>query len=321
METRRLRAVLAVAEHGHFGRAATALGVGQPRISRLVREAEDELGVALFERDTRTVVLTAAGTAYVDEAGPALVRLDAAAERARAVGRGDAGAVTVGTVGSALTPPLPRLLRTFRERCPAVTCSIAELTTTEQVERLRAGTLDVGFLRPPLPAPAADELTLLTVLREPLVSVLPPGHRLAARTRIPIAALADDPFVRNPRRLGPGLHETITSLCRAAGFLPRTVQEATDMQTVLGLVAAGYGVAVVPRSSASGCPDGVGRVELTAGPTIELALAHVEPITSPAAARLVALARDLDTSRDRLLRNPGPARSPSPVRRRRPPRW
>jgi DNA-binding transcriptional LysR family regulator len=286
--------VLAVAKHSHFGRAAAALGVGQPRISRLVSEAEAELGVALFDRDTRNVTLTPAGTAYVDDVRPALSRLDAAAERARATGRGDAGTVAVGTVGSALTPPLPRLLRLFRERHPAVAVSITELTTAEQVERLRAGTLDVGFVRPPLPEPAATELTLVTVLREPLVAVLPPGHRLAGRSRIPLAALADEPFVRNPRHLGAGLHDTVTALCRAAGFVPRSAQEAVDMDTVLGLVAAGYGVAVVPRSAASRPVPGVSAVLLRPSTAIvELAVAHASPVGLPAAARLVALARDL----------------------------
>lgn len=291
METRRLRAVLAVAEHRHFGRAATALGVGQPRVSRLVREAEDELGVALFDRDTRNVTLTPAGAAYVDDARPALDRLDLAAERARAAARGEAGAVAIGTVETALSPPLIRLLREFRRRHPAVTVSIRTLTTAEQVDRLRAGTLDAGFLRPPLTGPAASELTLVTVRREPLLAVLPPGHRLAGRSRIPLAALAGDPFVRNPRHLGPGLYETVNSLCRAAGFVPRTAQEAVDMDTVLGLVAAGYGVAVVPHAAVSRPAHGLSTpVIRAAGAHVELALARPDRPVPPAAARFVALA-------------------------------
>lgn len=294
MEIRWLRAAVAVAEHVHFGRAATSLGIAQSQISQQVAALERDLGVRLFDRDTRNVAPTAAGAAFVADARAALERLDVAAGRARAAGRGEHGSLAVGAVGSALSAPLPRLLRAFRERFPTVVVNFAELTTSEQVDRLRAGTLDVGFLRPPLPDPGAGELELTTVAREALVVALPPGHRLSGRSVVRLSTLRDDPFVRNPRRLGVGLHETVTSRCRDAGFEPRVAQEAVDMDTVLGLVSAGYGVAVVPASVASHRVPEVTFARLVpAGPPIELAMAVSDRPPSPVAARFVALARDL----------------------------
>ena len=294
MELRWLRAATAIAEHLHFGRAAVTLGIGQSQISHQLAALENDLGVRLFDRDSRNVAPTSAGAAFTSDARAALQRLDVAAERARAAGRGEHGTLAVGTVGSALSAPLPRLLRAFRERFPDVTVSFAELTTAEQAERLRAGTLDVGFLRPPLTEPAAGELELVTVATERLVAALPPGHRLAGRPAVRLSSLRDDRFVRNPRRLGAGLYETVTTRCREAGFEPRVAQEAVGMDTVVGLVSAGYGVAIVPASVAVRGPEEVTFARLVpAGAPIELALAVPRRPSSPIAVRFVALARDL----------------------------
>lgn len=294
MELRWLRTATAIAEHLHFGRAASALGIAQSQVSHQLAALERDLGVRLFDRDSRNVIPTPAGAAFLGEAHAALQRLDAAAERAGAAGRGEHGTLAVGTVGSALSAPLPRLLRAFRERFPEVVVSFAELTTADQAERLRAGRLDVGFVRPPLAEPAAGELELVTVATEGLVAALPPGHRFAGRPAVRLSSLRHDGFVRNPRRLGAGLHETITTRCREAGFEPRVVQEAVDMDTVIGLVSAGYGVAIVPASIASRGPREVTFARLVpAGPPIELAMAVPRRASSPIAGRFVALARDV----------------------------
>lgn len=294
MEIRWLRAAAAIADHLHFGRAADSLGIAQSQISHQLAALEDDLGVRLFDRDSRNVAPTPTGTAFVTDARAALERLDAATERARAAGRGEHGTLAIGTVGSALSTPVPQLLRAFRERFPEVTVSFSELTTAEQAERLRAGTLDVGFLRPPLPEPAAGELDLITVSTEDLVAALPPGHRLAGRSAVRLSSLRDDAFVRNPRRLGAGLYETVSTRCREAGFEPQVAQEAVDMDTVVGLVSAGYGVAIVPTSVALRGPREMTFARLIpAGAPIDLALAVPRGPSSPIADRFVALARTL----------------------------
>ena len=294
MEIRQLRAAVTVAERRHFGRAAAELGTTQPALSQAVKALEGDLDVVLFDRDTRNVAVTDAGAEFLQQARTALSLLDSARDRVRAAGRGEAGALAVGMVGSALLAPIPDVLSAYRSRYPDVRMTFSELTTGDQVERLRSGALDVGFLRPPLPAPAADELELTTVAHEPLMAVLPRGHRLAGRDRVPVHALAGEPFVRTPRHLGAGLHEQITTLCRAAGFEPRVEQEATQMDTVVGLVGAGFGVSIVPGSVAARTVPQVVFAPLSprAAP-VALALARPRGRNSPQVATFVALTRDI----------------------------
>jgi DNA-binding transcriptional LysR family regulator len=294
MELRQLRAAVAVADHLHFGRAAAELGIAQPPLSQAIKVLEGELGVSLFERSTRHVRLTPAGQAFVDQVRTALSILERASVLARSAGRGDAGELVVGMVGSTVLQLLPAVMRVYRARYPDVTVRFVELPTAAQVERLRDQTLDLGFLRPPLAAPADAELDLLPVHREPLVVVLPKGHRLADRERVTIRSLAREPFVRFPRQLGPGLYDQISALCRHGGFEPSVVQEAEQMQTIVGLVAAGCGVSIVPASVSAFAPLGAVFVKLSpATPPVELALAAPKGRTTPVAANFITTVRDV----------------------------
>ncbi|MEV8435964.1 LysR family transcriptional regulator [Actinosynnema sp. NPDC051121] len=293
MDLKHLRAAVAVADHLHFGRAAAALGIAQPPLSQTVKALEAELGVTLFRRDTRNVEPTLAGEAFVADARAALSMVDTAARRARAAGRGEEGSLSIGMVGSSVLHPLPAIIRAFRARYPAVTLSFSVLPTMLQVERLRTAELDVGLLRPPLPGPA-DDLELVPVSREPLVAVVPNDHRLAGRGRVHVRSLAGEPFVLFPRHLGPGLHDEITALCRRGGFTPEVAQEAVQMPTIVGLVAAGCGVAIVPGSSAAQPRPDVAFLPLS--PTVrlvDLAVALPTAGRSAVAANFTALARDI----------------------------
>ncbi|MEO3876543.1 LysR family transcriptional regulator [Nonomuraea sp. B12E4] len=250
MNLQQLRYAVALAEELNFGRAALREGVRQPPFSQQIGKLEEELGVRLFERTTRHVRLTPAGQAFVAEARTSLAHAELAAESARRAGRGEAGRLLIGFVGSATNLTLPKVLRRFRTRYPGVRVELRELPTAQQAEELRQGLLDVGLLHAPLAGPAAEVLTTQTVARELLLAALPTDHRHTAHTSLPPAALAEEPFVMFPRRDGPGLHDQITAVTRAAGFEPRIVQEAVQMQTIVGLVAAGIGVSIVPESVA-----------------------------------------------------------------------
>lgn len=294
MELRHLRYAVAVADTLHFGRAARSLGIAQPPLSQQIRALEDELGVRLFERSSRRVALTAAGEAFVAEARGVVAAADRARLAAQAAGRGDSGRLVLGLVGSAAAVVLPRLVGTFRERHPGVELVLRELTTAEQAARLRTGELDAGLLRPPLAGDAARELRLLGLGTEPLVAVLPAGHRLADRRPLPVAELAGERFVLFPRPAGPGLYDQITALCRRGGFTPVLGQEAVQMQTIVGMVAAGLGVALVPGSVARSARPDVAYVPVvphTVTPAPSLAWRPDDP--SPALANLVAAARDV----------------------------
>ena len=292
MDLKHLRAAVAVADHLHFGRAAAALGVAQPPLSQQVKALEAELGVTLFERTTRAVALTPAGESFVADARAALSMVDSAARRARAAGRGETGELVIGMVGSSVQHPLPTIIRAFRARYPDVALTFHVLPTVTQVERLRAAALDLGLLRPPLPGPA-DDLELVSVSREPLVAVLPSDHRLAGRRRIAVGTLAKEPFVLFPRALGPGLHDEITALCRRGGFTPAIAQEAVQLPTIVGLVAAGCGVSILPGSAAQPRPEVVFVPVSPLVRLVDLAIALPRANRSVVAANFTALARDL----------------------------
>lgn len=251
MNLEQLRYVVVLAEELHFGRSARRLGIRQPTLSQQVRKLEDELGVSLFERSTREVTVTAAGRSFVAEAGHALRYVERARSAALRTARGEVGELSLGFVGSAVPELLPRLLRGFRRSYPGVDVQVQEMPSARQAEELLAGRLDLGIVHALEESAVPEGLAGEEVFRDALVAALPRRHPLAAQAPLPVAALAGEPFVLFPRRLGPALHDRVTRLTRAAGFEPRVVQEAAHMQTIVGLVAAEVGVSVVPRTVAA----------------------------------------------------------------------
>ncbi|HEY9723823.1 MAG TPA: LysR family transcriptional regulator [Oscillatoriaceae cyanobacterium] len=251
MENRQLRYFVAVAETLHFGRAAERLHLAQPSLSHQILALEHELGVSLLRRTKRRVELTAAGERLLDEAYKILEQTDRAVALARQAGRGEIGSLRVGFLSSVAYGNLPRLLRAFQERSPGIHLELRELTTPDLQRALETGEVDVGFFR--LDASSAlleatPGLSWQRMQRDPYVIALPEDHPLAARPAIALGALAQERFVLFPRRLNPGLHDLITRHCREAGFEPRITQEATLMQTLIALVAAGLGVTFAPTS-------------------------------------------------------------------------
>lgn len=251
MELRHLRYFIAVAEERHFGRAAQRLSMAQPPLSTQIKALEHELGVELFRRGPRGVTLTPSGEAFLPGAYEAIAASCRAAEAARRAALGEEGTLRVGFVSSAAYGPLPEAVRGFRERYPHVTLALEELSTDLQLRDLRAGTLDVGLFRVGGgfdSDPLDEALVMESIAREPFVVAVPANDELAKRDAVSLAELAARPFVSFPRRVNPGLHDQITRYCLAAGFAPRIVQEARLMQTIVSLVAAGLGVALVPAS-------------------------------------------------------------------------
>lgn len=244
-----LRYFSAVAERLHFGRAAEALHISQPPLSRAIRGLEDQLGVALFERSRRRVELTPAGERLLEEAR----RLDAQLERAvnglRAVAAGEEARLRIGFVSLADYGVLPGLLKTYKAAHPRVRLALREMLSPDQAVALEAGELDFGLLLPPVHG--AAELEHVVVQRERFVVALPARHRLARRRRIAMRALAGEPLVMVPREIAPGLYDIVANLAAKAGFSLNVAQEAIQMQTVVSLVSSGLGAAVVPGSVAN----------------------------------------------------------------------
>ncbi|MFZ5827780.1 MAG: LysR substrate-binding domain-containing protein [Bacillota bacterium] len=271
MELRHLRYFIAVAEELHFGRAAARLQMAQPPLSQQIRQLEGELGVALFHRSRRHVALTEAGAAFLDGARRTLAEVDRAARSARRAARGETGHLAIGFVGTATYEVLPALLRSLRDTYPEITLSLQEMTTAQQVTALTAGEIDLGLLRPPVHEPA---LSLKAVRREELVAVVPVGHRLARLQQpLDLKALAEEPFVLFPPAFGQGLYGQILDGCRQAGFTPRVVQEAVQMETLLSLVAGAVGVTLAPASVLALGRPGVVCLPLDRSPVLHLAAA------------------------------------------------
>jgi DNA-binding transcriptional LysR family regulator len=246
MELRHLRYFATVAEELHFGRAAEKLHISQPPLSTQIRALEEELGVTLLNRTQRHVSLTQAGHAFLGEARQILARLDQAVLMTRRAGRGEIGELVVGFISVADYNVLPIVLREFRRRFPLVNLTLRESTTDAQTRDLIAGRIDVGFLLPPVSDPA---ISSAPILREPLIVALPERHPLASKPgKLALALLSDAPFILFPRTMAPGLYDDILSFCRSAGFSPRVEQEAVQMQTIISLVSAELGVALIPAS-------------------------------------------------------------------------
>lgn len=248
MDMRHLRYFIAVAEELHFGRAAERLGMAQPPLSQQIKAFEAELGARLFERNRRKVELTAAGAALLDEARDVLRRCGDMGRLVRNAAAGESGRLEIAFTGSVpFNQVMPRILGAFRRRHPDVWVSLREMSTGSQIEAVAEGRLDIGFARP------ADSNWPATVearriLREPLVLALPVDHPLARRSSLAMTELAHEALVMNPRHIGTGLYDKIVSLCGRAGFPPRVAVEAHQMSTMISLVGAGLGLAVVPQA-------------------------------------------------------------------------
>ncbi|MFF7707598.1 LysR substrate-binding domain-containing protein [Pseudomonas sp. NPDC007930] len=248
MELRHFRYFVAVAEALHFGRAAQQLGISQPPLSQQIQALEAQLGVRLFNRTNRRVELSEAGRLFLDEARQVLAQVDKAADVARRAQAGELGELKVGFTSSApFSSTIPQAIHQFRRAFPAVQLTLLEMSSHEVVAQTAAGHVDVGLTRP---VPLPDNVEMRELFREPLVAVLPAGHPLAeiSSAGIPLAALADEPFVFFPRNYGSSVYAQLLQLSRNAGFSPRFAQEASEAMTIIGLVSAGLGVSVLPAS-------------------------------------------------------------------------
>ena len=272
MELRHLRYFVTVAEELHFGRAAKKLHISQPPLSMQIRAPEAELGVTLFNRTQRSVALTQAGNALLGEARHILARVDQAVLMTRRVSRGEIGELAIGFISVADYNVLPVVLREFRRAFPLVNLTLRESTTDAQIRDLLAGRIDVGFVLPPINEPSLESLP---ILREPLIAALPDKHPLARKAgKLVLEKLKDAPFILFPRPYAPGLYDDVVSCCKAAGFSPRVEQEAIQMQTIVSLVSAELGVALIPASLTNLRRMGVTYKELKAGsPLTEVHLA------------------------------------------------
>jgi DNA-binding transcriptional LysR family regulator len=245
MDFRHLIYFVTLAEELHFRRAAERLHVVQPALSQQIARLEAELGVQLFARTKRQVQLTAAGRVFLGDARGMLTYRDQAVEAAQRAAKGHEGRLNLGFVGPAAYNVLPPLVRAYRAKYPDVLLNLHEHTTAEQLKMLAADELCVGIVRMPV---YDSRFEVERILTESIAVALPADHPLSAAETVHIADLAGDGFILVPRALEPVVFDRYVTLCLSAGFSPTVVQEALQIHAIIGMVATGLGVALVPES-------------------------------------------------------------------------
>ncbi len=240
-----LQALLALSETLHFGRAADRLHVSQPALSKRLRRLEERIGGPLLIRGYRDVRLTDAGRLLATRGRHLVSEASAAIAVTQRAARGEAGLLRIGFGIASIFGLLPDVLRRFRRAHPDVQLHLRDMSTPDQIDALVSGKIDVGFIRR---RERDDRLQTRPVLTEHLVAALGPHSRW--NTRAGLRSVASEPFIVIARSRSASFHDHVLSVCAAAGFAPRVVQEAFELFTVVSLVRAGLGVALVPRSAA-----------------------------------------------------------------------
>lgn len=295
MDLRQIRQFIAVAEELHFGRAAQRLNMTQPPLSMSIRALEESLGVQLFHRTRKSVSLTTAGAIWLDHARQVLTEAERLPAIARRAARGEMGELRLAFVSIASYSLLPKLVRRFRDAFPDVRVDLREATSDMQFEALARGEIDAGIIIRPDEA-FRPSLSHRALPSEPLVAVVPdrwaPPDAIAAGS-VDFERIAEAPLVFFPRHVAPAYYDAVADLYAAYGRALRIHQEAIQMQTIIGLVAAGLGISLVPRSMTGMSRSGAHYLELRGSqPRIDVCVIWKDGPDQPALTSFLAL---LDT--------------------------
>lgn len=259
IELRHLKYFLAVAEDLHFRKAAERLYISQPGLSRQIKQMEDDLGVKLFERNNRKVVLTPAGIYLKKELSMVIKNLDEVLQHARLMEEGKEGSIKLGYVGSAMQNIIPELLLKFRETHPTIRFSLAEMNNTGQVNALLNKEIDVGFVRL---NQVPEDLQLRPVLNDTFTLVLPANHPLSTYNFESLNQLEGEEFILFEKAYSPVYYERVMSLFEYAGFSPKVSHYTVHANTIFRLVENHFGISIIPTSLKEGYAMNVKFIEL-----------------------------------------------------------
>ena len=291
IELRQLRYFVAVAEELHVGRAALRLNMTQPPLSQSIQSLEALLGAQLFIRKNRGITLSGAGQALLPEARRLIREFQALPNLVKSAAMGETGTLSLGFISTADYGLLPPVLREFRKRYPEVQLSLREATSDVQLEALRLGQIDLGLLIPPVPEKLSALINYQPIMSEPLILAIPsdagwPG----SRKRISLTRAQGQPLIIFPRTIAPAFYDAILGCFQSVGITPEIGQEAIQMQTIIGLVSAGMGIALVPQSVSNLQRPGVVYRALTQDtPQIETGIAWRKDNHSPVLQAFIAL--------------------------------
>lgn len=316
LDSRRLRVLCEVARRGSFSAAAEALGYTQPAVSRQISTLEAEVGSTLIRRVPKGAVLTDAGQLLVDRAETILARLDDAETELRALAGLEGGRLRMATFASAASSIVPLAIAAFRQRHPAVELNVIMADPLDSVPRLRGGELDLALSHDPLDdpkgpmagAPLADgsDLELIRLFDDPMYVAIPAGHPLAGRPTVSLADFRDEPWMLATTQTCPDSRLFLRA-CHAAGFEPRIAFQNDDYQAILGFVAAGVGLALIPEMTARAVRGDVVvrdlRPEAPARPILAVVPAGYR---SPALKAMLAVLEEVSESWVKARLIPGP---------------
>lgn len=293
LDLRRLRYFVTIADELHFGRAALRLRIAQPPLTRHIAALEGELGIRLFDRSTRAVHLTPEGALFLEHARSVIHAVDEAEATARKIAHGLVGRIVVGYASSIpMSDTFSGIVREVSRNMPEVELAFREVSTASQRQQIVDGTMDVGFGWST--AKKSDErVKSLVVAREPLVAAVPAQSRHAQRQTIAFEELAEESFVTFPPGYGSALNAALEDLCARAGVAPPMGATASQITTLVSLVAAERGVAIVPGFTSTLQRSGVAYVPLAEPYVLEQTVFWSEPFSSPCVERFIKFARSL----------------------------
>ena len=290
MDLSDLRAFLVVAEECHFGRAAERLGISLAQVSQRIRRLEEDLNAQLLTRTTRTVVVTEIGRELEAEGRNLLSQVDGVVQHIRRLGSGQEGELRLGVIGSVSYTLLPRIVQILEATMPRIKLKVdAGMFTPDQEQALIDRSIDIGLLRLPIRNPG---LVYRTVASDPLVLVLATGHPLAKKTEVLLEDLRGEAFITYPHASGSVVREAALRQCERNGFIPHSLLEISDTGTLIGLVASGLGVALVPRSAQSLRISGVKYINLNLTENIDIALTWRQASSSTVLRRVLDAIED-----------------------------
>ncbi|EHP43426.1 LysR family transcriptional regulator [Cupriavidus basilensis OR16] len=302
IETRHLRYFIAVAQEGSIIAASRALSITQPALSRQIQDLEANIGVPLFERHAKGVQLTDAGMSFLQDARQSLLQLEQARDRAHRIAQGQTGSFTLGIMPSYLASPVTlAILAHFREQNPEILLSIEPLLSLQQAQAIRSEELDGGIMA--WRAPDDASLNGIALYHERFVLAMPAQPSAPAKRARRLADIAGERFVWFNREKSSAQHNLLIAACAKAGFTPHIVQIGTDTPTILGLVAAGMGCALVPASSQRHAPPTIAFIalaDLTDGVDIEFVYSAAR--RSPRVQRFIASVRHVTGKKARPVR-------------------
>ncbi len=289
LETRQLRVFSAVAETLHFGRAARMLGMAQPNLSQQIARLETLVGYPLFVRHAKGVHLSPAGEFLKQRSDVLMANLRSTLQTARTLGSGDKGSLAVGFCGSIMLTPVAGMLGGFRATYPDVSMELSELHVNEQLTLLQDGMLEACLVRD---AGRASGLTVVTLLEEAYVAVLPKDHLLAKRINIAPELLKDEPFILFSPAMAKGAYDRTVALCIEHGFKPEVQREAAQWTSLATLIGSGLGISIAPACVANVVVQGVCCVPLLSDRRTRVELAFRENGGNPSVQKLLAYATD-----------------------------